>query len=169
MYTALFTIYNSLSEILRIPGNVRRRNLDVHFFSFFKKHTVIPQPKCKTHKKKKKYLKVCPPCLAFRKLSFIECLKCHFYHFGSGVILLFEHSPSRSSEIDYFEILSHQQENQFAWQFFVKFNLLLFFPFPNVLSHFLRQFFFSVKKYEKLRNCLFNMKNWIKLFMKKDS
>ena len=67
LYTALFTIYNSLSEILRIPGDVRRRNLDVHFFSFFKKHTVIPQPKCKTHKKKKKYLKVCPPCLGFQK------------------------------------------------------------------------------------------------------
>ena len=139
------------------------------FFLFSRNIQWYHNQSVKPTKRKKKYLKVCPPCLAFRKLSFIECLKCHFYHFGSGVILLFEHSPSRSSEIDYFEILSHQQENQFAWQFFVKFNLLLFFPFPNVLSHFLRQFFFSVKKYEKLRNCLFNMKNWIKLFMKKDS
>ena len=44
---------------------------------------------------------------------------------NSGVILLFEHSSSRASEIDYFDILSHPRENQ--RRFVVKFNLLLFF------------------------------------------
>ena len=32
----------------------------------------------------------------------------------SGVTLLFEHSPSRASEIDYFEIFSRPLENQLA-------------------------------------------------------
>ena len=45
----------------------------------------------------------------------------------SGVILLFEHSSSRASEIDYFDILSRPRENQLARRFVVKFNLLLFF------------------------------------------
>ena len=30
----------------------------------------------------------------------------------SGVILRFEHSLSQASEVDYFEIFSHTQENQ---------------------------------------------------------
>ena len=47
-----------------------------------------------------------------------------------GVTLLFEHSPSRSSEIEHFEIFSRPRENQLAWHFFVKFNLLLFFLIP---------------------------------------
>ena len=46
---------------------------------------------------------------------------------NSGVTLLFEHSLSRASEIDYFEIFSCLQGNQLAWQFVVKFNLLLLF------------------------------------------
>ena len=33
---------------------------------------------------------------------------------NSGVTLLFEHSPSRAGEIDYFEIFSHPRENQLA-------------------------------------------------------
>ena len=33
---------------------------------------------------------------------------------NSGVTLLFEHSPSRASEIDYFEIFSRPLENQLA-------------------------------------------------------
>ena len=32
-------------------------------------------------------------------------------HF-SGVTLLFEHSPSRTSEIEHFDIFSHLQENK---------------------------------------------------------
>ena len=34
---------------------------------------------------------------------------------NSGVTLLFEHSPSQVSEIDYFEIFSRPLENQLAW------------------------------------------------------
>ena len=49
----------------------------------------------------------------------------------SGVTLLSERSPSWASEIEHFENFSHPRENQLAQQFFVKFNLLLFF------SHFL--------------------------------
>ena len=45
----------------------------------------------------------------------------------SVVTLLFEHSLSWASEIEHCEIFSHPQENQLARQFFVKFNLLLFF------------------------------------------
>ena len=33
---------------------------------------------------------------------------------NSGVTLLFEHSPSRATEIDYFEIFSRLRENQLA-------------------------------------------------------
>ena len=43
---------------------------------------------------------------------------------ASGVTLLFEHSPSRTSEIEHFEIFSRLRENQLAQQLFVKFNLL---------------------------------------------
>ena len=46
---------------------------------------------------------------------------------SSGVTLLFKHSPSRASEIEHFEIFSRPREYQLARQFFVKFNLLLFF------------------------------------------
>ena len=46
---------------------------------------------------------------------------------NSGITLLFEHLSSRASEVKHFEIITHPQENQHAWQFFVKFNLLLFF------------------------------------------
>ena len=49
----------------------------------------------------------------------------------SGVTLGFEHSPSRASEIEYFEIFSRPRENQLAPRFFVKFN------FAIVLSDFL--------------------------------
>ena len=45
----------------------------------------------------------------------------------SGVTLLFEHSPSRGSEIDCFEIFIRSRQNQLARRFFVKFNLPLFF------------------------------------------
>ena len=45
----------------------------------------------------------------------------------SDVTLLFEHLPSRASEIEHFEIFSHLQENKLAQQFFVKSDLLLFF------------------------------------------
>ena len=33
---------------------------------------------------------------------------------NSGVYLLFEHSPSQASEIDYFEIFSRLKKNQLA-------------------------------------------------------
>ena len=46
---------------------------------------------------------------------------------SGGVTLLFEHSPSRACEIDYFEICSSLRENQLASRFVVKFNLLLLF------------------------------------------
>ena len=46
---------------------------------------------------------------------------------GSCVTLLFEHSHSWASEIEHFEIFSRPQKNKLAQQFFVKFNLLLFF------------------------------------------
>ena len=46
---------------------------------------------------------------------------------NSGITLLFEHSSSRASEVKHFEIITHPQDNQLALQFFVKFNLLLFF------------------------------------------
>ena len=52
----------------------------------------------------------------------------------SGVSLLFEHSPSRTSEIEHFEIFSRPRENQLTRQFFIKFNSLLSFSFPNALS-----------------------------------
>ena len=45
----------------------------------------------------------------------------------SGVNLLFEHSPSRTSEIEHFEIFTRPRENQLTRQFFIKFNSLLFF------------------------------------------
>ena len=45
----------------------------------------------------------------------------------SGVTLIFEHSPSRASEIGHFGIFSCPREIQLARQFFVRFNLLLFF------------------------------------------
>ena len=45
----------------------------------------------------------------------------------SGVALIFEHSPNRASEVDYFEIFSRPQEDQLAQPFSVKFNLLLLF------------------------------------------
>ena len=46
---------------------------------------------------------------------------------SSGVTLLFEHPPSQASELEHFEIFSRPWENQLAWRFFIKFNLLLFF------------------------------------------
>ena len=46
---------------------------------------------------------------------------------SDGVTLLFEHSPSRACEIDYFEIFSRLRENQLARRFVVKFSLLLLF------------------------------------------
>ena len=57
-----------------------------------------------------------------------------------GVTLLFEHSPSRSSEIEHFEILSRPRENQLARHFFVKFNLLflmlgLFYSYTEEYKH----------------------------------
>ena len=60
----------------------------------------------------------CEFCKMFMNPIFLE---------KSGVILLFEHSSSRASEIDYFDILSRPRENQLARRFVVKFNLLLFF------------------------------------------
>ena len=60
----------------------------------------------------------------------ITTVKSEYFYFlkgGSGVTLLFEHSPSWVSEIEHFEIFSCPQENQLARQFFVKFNLLLLF------------------------------------------
>ena len=44
---------------------------------------------------------------------------------NSGVTLLFEHLPSRASEIEHFEVFSCPRESQLARQFFVRFNLLL--------------------------------------------
>ena len=38
------------------------------------------------------------------------------YIHTSGVTYLFEHSPSRASEIEHFEIFSFRQENQLARQ-----------------------------------------------------
>ena len=58
----------------------------------------------------------------------------YYIYIYSVVILLFEHSPSRVSEIEYFEIFSHPQENKLAQRFFVKFNFLLFFLISNVGS-----------------------------------
>ena len=55
----------------------------------------------------------------------------HIFPENSGVTLLFEHSPSQASEIDYTKIFSRPRENQFAQWFSVKFNFPLFF------SHFL--------------------------------
>ena len=52
----------------------------------------------------------------------------------SGVTLLFEHLPSRVSEKEHFEIFSGPQENQLTRLFFLKFNLLLSFSFPNARS-----------------------------------
>ena len=46
---------------------------------------------------------------------------------NSGVTYLSEHSSSRASEIDDFEIFSCLRENQLAQWFAVKFNMLLFF------------------------------------------
>ena len=43
------------------------------------------------------------------------------------VTWFFEHSPTRMSEIEHFEIFSRPQENQLAWQFLGKSNLRLFF------------------------------------------
>ena len=45
----------------------------------------------------------------------------------SGATLLSEHSPSWASKIKHFKIFSCPQQNQLTWQFFIKFNLLLFF------------------------------------------
>ena len=46
---------------------------------------------------------------------------------SSDVTLLFEHLPSRASEIERFQIFSCLRENKLAQRFSVKFNLLLFF------------------------------------------
>ena len=48
-------------------------------------------------------------------------------HIRSDVTLLFEHSPSRASEIEHFVIFSCPRENKLGQRFFVKFNLLLLF------------------------------------------
>ena len=45
----------------------------------------------------------------------------------SGVTLIFDHLPSRASEIEHSAIFSRSRENKLAQRFFVKFNLLLFF------------------------------------------
>ena len=50
---------------------------------------------------------------------------CNFMNESSGATLLFEHSPSRASEIDHFENFICWRENQLVQQFFLKFNLLL--------------------------------------------
>ena len=42
---------------------------------------------------------------------------------NTAVTLLFEHLPSRGSEIQYFEIFSHLWENQLAQLFFAKISL----------------------------------------------
>ena len=51
----------------------------------------------------------------------------------SGLTLLFEHLPSRVSEMEHFEIFSRLQESQLARQFE---NLICYFfvLFPNIVS-----------------------------------
>ena len=49
------------------------------------------------------------------KFLFVEVA----WYLYSGVTLLFEHSPSRVSEIEHFEIFSRPRENQLARRFFV--------------------------------------------------
>ena len=73
----------------------------------------------------------CEFCKMFMNPIFLE---------KSGVILLFEHSSSRASEIDYFDILSRPRENQLARRFVVKFNLLLFFLILYCLECFKENF-----------------------------
>ena len=50
-----------------------------------------------------------------------------FWLLTSGVTLRFEHSSSRVSEIEHFQIFYRPRENRLVRRFFVKFNLLLFF------------------------------------------
>ena len=73
----------------------------------------------------------CEFCKMFMNPIFLE---------KSGVILLFEHSSSRASEIDYFNILSRPRENQLDRRFVVKFNLLLFFLILYCLECFKENF-----------------------------
>ena len=47
---------------------------------------------------------------------------------NSGATLLFERSPSRASEIDYFEIFSRPRENQLAQRFVLVIQCLLLVP-----------------------------------------
>ena len=51
----------------------------------------------------------------------------HIFPENCCVTLLFERSPSRASEIDYFEVFTRLRENQLTRRFVVKFKLLLFF------------------------------------------
>ena len=46
----------------------------------------------------------------------------------------FTNTPSPASEMEHFEIFSCLKDNQLAWQFFVKFNFLCSFSFPDVAS-----------------------------------
>ena len=51
---------------------------------------------------------------------------CKYVCIYSDVTLRFELSPSRASDIDYFEVFSRPRESQLARRFFVEFNLLFF-------------------------------------------
>ena len=53
---------------------------------------------------------------------------------STSVTLHFEHSPTRASERDYFEIFGGPRENQLARGFFVRFGFCCSFSFPNVGS-----------------------------------
>ena len=48
-------------------------------------------------------------------------MKCSWKQF-SGATLLFEHSPSRANEIDYFDIFSRPRENKVTRRFFLRFK-----------------------------------------------
>ena len=50
-YTALFIISHLLSEILRIPGNSRRRDIENFYFFVFRKLKEKPPPKSKILRK----------------------------------------------------------------------------------------------------------------------
>ena len=60
--------------------------------------------------------------ISLKTSSYSASIYGDFWWVGSGVTLLFEHSPSWVSEIEYFEIFSCPQENKLAQLFFVKFN-----------------------------------------------
>ena len=115
-YTHFYDIFHFLqflrSEILRIPGNDKRNLENFYFFSFLKNFARYCYDSVKSTKIiKKKIFKSLPTMVGqWKKISFLEWLKCLFHHSentsfskkinirlkspGSQMLILFRKIPS---------------------------------------------------------------------------